>query len=781
MRNGINLLMRKTLASLILLSMSIGLMAEIEKLPSLEWQIQDLEVKVTKKVEGVLDSVLSKNQYAVNVEILAAQPADPEFNKRDDEVKDNAQDEEAKKRQEEWAKELEQLIAKSRDADKKLEETVAQAEQKAEERKKVADKKKDENQQKSNSKIKYTDVAPDEGKYGDNIVLSKFGMEVPLVDDFNDLKPDGKILLTMNSNTEDSKAAEEQERLQRLVEEKENEIAKYDREIQKKEREFSLKEAALVNKIRMTEMEANQKLNSKNKEISPVEQIWKYNTAVDVFKNLKEVNIRVRLSKGLSEELKQKVEGYVRSMKFNLGRVNPKIKFEYAILGSDLQVPTKEQVLKEWIDLLSKYATPVGIIIAVILLGIVGTALIKKYFELNSGVANSGNFKMENKGGDTDDKEKELEATGGGAGGLAGESIAGVFGLNGVERFKFYIKSAPNDAILLIKKWLSSDERGAKDALKAIVQQMENDDLSMIFSKLSSSQKVAWRELLNQPLMANELSRANDFISSQIIQNVIIPSAVTDPATYDLVLKLTPDRVVHLVKHEPKMAAILMNILSGSFINEVLAQCASQDRERIINESINVTPEEIAQNQDNLKRVLHRIVDNKDPKPFLDKLLGLVHLATPDVEDSLHKALGKNFTREQLKALGMEMFPAALITELPVGFIKSILMNYPMEKRMRLLYSLDEETQTFFTNVIAPQGSKAQDMINVEFEKIESDAMEIEKIQQDASLIWAEFVGFVRKEIKTDKTYSRDVSELITAWAEDMYQEPQGARLERVS
>lgn len=758
--------MRIFLSLMIVWSISFNSIAEIAKLPSLEWQVQDLEVNITKKIDGLLRSVLTTNQYAVNVEIITSQPKDPEFNKKDEDS------EEDNKNHDELNKELEQLIARSKETDKKLEESVAVAEKKAEIAKATEETVKLNKEKKNLNKVKFLDTSPDENKFGDNVVFSKFGMEAPLVDDFNDLSPDGKIVLTMTSST-NQKDMDEENRLKKLVDEKDKALDKIDRDMQRKEREFSMKEAALVNKIRMSESEAKKD----DKKASPVEQVWKYNTSVDVFKNLREVNIKVQLSKGLSEDLKQKVEGYVRGMKFNLGRVVPKIKFEYVVLGSDLATPTKAQVMKEWIELFSKYANLVGLVLAVIILGFVGSKLIQKYFEQSTGNTSTGNFKMENR---AEDKEKEEAAlTGAGGSGGSGESTLGVFGLNGVERFKFYMKSAPNDAVLLVKKWISSDEKSPKDALRAIVQQMENEELGAIFSKLSSGQKVIWRELLNGPLMASELGRANDYISNQIIQNVIIPSAITDPSTYDLILKLTPEKVVNLVRQEPQVVAILMNILSGTFINEVLSQCSSADRDKIINESLSLTQEQIAGQQESVKKILQRVVENREPKPFIDKLLGLVHMASPEVEESLHRALGKNFSREQLKKMGMDLFPAALITDLPVGFIKSLISSYPMEKRMRLLYSLDEETRSFFTNIVAAQGTKAADMINLEFEKIESDASEVEKIEQESSQIWFEFVTFVRKEIKTDKTYSRDVSELVNAWAEDLYQEP--IKLERVS
>lgn len=755
----IKTLLRKSLAALIISSMSFGLMAEIALMPSLDWQAQDLEMKINKKLDSVIGSVLKNDQYALNVQLIYTHPAEPDFKNPED----SGNEEESKRKQEEFTKELDALMKKSKDADEKIESQVASIEKEMEARKIEEEIKEKERKKKIEdrltNKIKYTDVHPDEEKTGDTILFSKFGMEVPLVDDFNDLNPDGKIVLTMTSPEKKDEA--EEIRLKTLVDEKEREAQRTERELQRKEREFSLKEAALVNKIRMVETEKN----LQSKELSPIEQTWKYNNTVDVFKNLKEVNIKVLLSSGLSEEIKQKVEGYVRETKLNIGKVVPKYTFEYTILGSDLNKPTADEILKDWLGLIGRYATLIGLVLAVLMAGVIGPKLIQKYFELRTGVGNSntGNFKMEDKEGkdEKDDKDGSLAASG-------TDVDYNITGLNAIERFKNYLKSAPNDAIQMIKSWINSEERTSKEALVALVQQMGNEELEIIFNKLTSGQKATWRELLNRPLNNQELGRANLFISNQIIQNVIIPSAINDPEVYDLILKLNADRVVELVAKEPKMVGALMNVVSGSFINEVLAKCNERERGKVLHQSMNISAEEISGLQTQMKKVLTKYVKEKQTKPFVDKLLGLISVATPEVESALHQAMGSNLSMEQLRKVGQEQFPAALIPELPVNFLKGILLDYPLDQRVEMLMSLDEESKNFFLNIIAPSGSKAFDMMEIEFSKVANNASDMERIEFEAQKIWFDFVKYARVQIKNDQSYSREISELLGSWIKDI-------------
>lgn len=698
--------MRKIYSMLILflfLFAQSNALSSVERLPSMEWQRQSLEEKINNKVNGLLLSILKPDQYSVDVEIITNSPADPDFNKP--------------------------LDAKNKGG------KAAEAEAAELETEKVKEEKKRKNKQKkrkSNSLVKFNDVAPGDN-VGDHVVFSKFGMEAPLIDDFNEFQPNGKILLTMENGNDKARLEEMKDK-------------------------FSEKEKQYEEKIKTLQNEKQKAQGA----VSPIEQMWKYNTTIDVFKNLREVNILVRLSEGLSNDVKQKIETYVRALKFNLGNIEPTFKFEYSLLGNDLNQPTQFDKIKEWLDYASKYAFLFGVIAGTILLGFIGNGLIKKYFELNQGVSNSGNFKMDSQSND----DNEAEDAVGAGGGLAGAE-SGVFSLNGVERFKYYIKNTPKDAVLLIKKWIRENDKNSKSALRALVQQMDNDILKTVFSSLSEEERSSWRGLLDKPLASTELARANDFISNQIVQSVIVPELIDDPETYDLILKLTPEQVALMVEQKPEISAVLMNALSLTFVSEVLSSCKESQRENIINMSVNISPSDVIKNQDALKQTLSEYVDVKESKPFVQKILKLVSVSTPELEGTLFKAIANNVNADVLLETARNNFPAELISELPVPFLKSILSSYPLDKKIKMLLSIDDELQGTFVNIFAPEGSKANDLVSVEFESYERDERRMEEIQDNKAQNWHDFVLYTRKEIQSDKVYSKEISDLLHDWSDN--------------
>lgn len=698
--------MKKLLAHIMILTLVLGDMvsfAKIANLPSLEWQRQELEQNIHSKVTNILDSIVTKTQYNVDVEVITGTPEEPDFNKSEGSTGPTGgtlkiEDQEVEKTEEEKAEEARLAEAK-----------------------------------KSKALVKFTDVEPAENT-GDYIVFSKFGMEAPLVDDFNDFQPEGKIVLTME-NDEDKK------KIEALKEKYNNKEEQYVEQIKKLQKQ------------------------SQNK-ISAVEQMWKYNNSVDVFKNLKSVNVTVRLSESLNDEVKQKIEKYVRDIKFNLGKTKPQIKFEYGVLGSDLNEVTMMDKVKEVLDFISKFATLMGIVLGVILFGFVGNKLINRYFELNSGTQNSGNFKME--GADAEDEDESSDDTGMPALPGFGGADGGAVGLNGVERFKYFIKNTPNDAIMLVKRWISAGDKQSNSALRALVQQMDNDELKTLFQSLSEPQRNDWRALLDKPLTTAELTSANDFISNQIVQSVIVPSEIDDPETYDLILKLKPENVARLVEEEPAQGALLMNALSLNFVNQVLNHCEDGVRDSIINKSVEVTQKDVLDNQEKLKQTLQKYVEVVDKKPFVDKVAKLIPMSKPELENSLFKVLAKKTEPLVLKTIAFDNFPAELIQELPEQFLKNTLTDYPLHQKVRMLLSIDDGLRSIFLDIFAPEGTKANDLISIEFDSIERDEAEYQKVLDDSSDHWFSFVKFVRKEIKRDKQFTREISDLLENWSDNI-------------
>ncbi|EPZ51719.1 hypothetical protein M902_2066 [Bacteriovorax sp. BAL6_X] len=688
--------------SLLLLSSAAISNPKMNVLPSLEWQKNELEMKVHDKLQRGTEVILGHEHFFVDVEIVTNTPETPNFS-----IPLNPSSE----------GDTGSIDGNGR---KELDLTDDSKQAKAAE----------DDKTKSDAEIKFTNDVP-ETDYGESIVFSRLGMEAPLIDDFNDFSPSGKILLTMGDNSKDK--------------------------INKMKEDFSKEKEKLVDQIK--------KLRDASKaKPSMIEQMWKYNTSIDIFKNISEINISVRLPNDIAKDERVRIEGLIKSIKLGVNDITPNFKFSYTI-----NVPQKEDIISksDFLKALSSVSNIIAIVLGVLLIGFVGNRLISKFFELNSAAQAGGNFTMQNDRPESDDDGGAGEMLAAGGGG--GDGLGGVHSLNGIERFKVFADNTPQEAILLVKKWIAQDTKSGHAALRALVQQIDNSALTDIFKMLSEPEKAKWRELLNKPLNANELSLANDYISNQIVQSVILPSVIEDPNTYDLLLKLNAEMINQIYEKDPYIVSLVLNALSDSFVAEVLSSCESETVDQILMSSVIIKEQEVRDNQARIKEVLSQYVESKSKLPFVDKLYDILPNVSATVEKSIFNTLKQNINVEEFTELSQKNFPSELVSELPSKFLKEALANYDLGKKVSLLFAMEDSERLYYLDLFAPDGTKARDLMQIEFDSVERDEMRKSKIIAGKDDSWREFVKFVRTRITKEKDEKTEIENLVHNWAQDLY------------
>ncbi len=77
---------------------------------------------------------------------------------------------------------------------------------------------------------------------------------------------------------------------------------------------------------------------------------------------------------------------------------------------------------------------------------------------------------------------------------------------------------------------------------------------------------------------------------------------------------------------------------------------------------------------------------------------------------------------------------------------------------------MDENESEFFYNSIAPVGSKARDMIELEMERINSTPEVQASIKEEKSKLWSAFIRDIRNTINNNLSLSKLAKELIASW-----------------
>ncbi len=662
----------------------------VNTISSMGAQRLNLENSIREKIADVLDSIITKDAYTIDVLIETSDPQRPAWYQRDGEP--------AKKK------------SKKEKADK------AEAKKVDEQLKKEEEKEKSER-----GKIRFVDdnEPVDEGSV---IIFDKLGIEAPLIDDFNDFQPDGKIMLTMKGGQEIMPKKEEPKK---------------------------------------------EVLNEVEEKVAFADQMWKFQNAIDIFNNLQKVKIEIGLSSALSMELRSKIESYIKKINFNLGRVKPEIKFNYILLGNDLKQSDWSAKLWKFFELLGKYATFLGLVVSMIIFAFFSNKLLERYFALmkENGSSDAMNIEMNapERDEDSDDKDDIPEGRGGG-----GEVVpAGIAGFDGLKRFREYRDISPADAVILIKRWIAENSEQGKQSLKALVQRMEMKELEEIFTELSVNEKKKWQALMTEPLNMQDLAVANDYISNQIVQNIILPSYLDDKEVFSMIYQLTPEQVVELIAKNKKAGAALINVLNTNFVMNVFKKCPEDIKIGLVNQAMMLKPEDIKASQDNLKMELTKFVNTKTEAPFFDKIAQLIPVSLDiNFESHLYSLLAKEKAFSLIKEISEKYFPASLIAELPETMLKELLQNYPLQKKVRLFLTLDDELRDELMAIFAPAGTKAHDMLEMEFENIKSNEQEFNRILGAKDEYWSDFVHYVRKSIKSTKHYANEARNVVNEWSD---------------
>ena len=711
--------MKKSIKISFLFLMTILLFGATD-VPSFFDQKLKLENKVKGKVEEVLSKVTTSDSYNVNVNISALVPTVPVW--EDPKPEDNDEDFGGGRKSRKGSEGGQDKSTKKDDVN------IAQKKEKNKE----GDEKVDISLK---NKVTFDDVDLPE-REDEFVLLNKFGLEAPLVEDYQDLTPDGKILLKMGGGVNDVQEKEERE----------------DR-IREEDREDRYEQMRMIAKM----------IKLGTKKSSEVEKMWKFNEAVDIYKNLEAVDITVQLSKGLENRIKQAAEKYVKEISFNLGEITPKIKFEYVNLGRDfISTEESKKDLMDYLGLIAQFATLIGIVLGVILFGFVGNSLIKKYFQLNTGTQNQSTMSMD--GGLSQENEDGDDA--GGGGGVGGVGADGGLDLivNGVERFETFYQNNPVDSILIIKKWIRERTKSQVYALKALVQQLDNESLVPMMNQLTEEERASWKDVLDSGLNPEELAKANTYIGNQIIQNLMVPEFIKDPEIYAKITKLKASEFKDFLKKDLVAACLLLPILGTEFINQVLNSIDDSLRERVLSISMGIGPSSYVGGEEKIKALLTNVESGARLKPFLKSLEKLLPQAAKNLEEGLYKHYINEAEETDVERVLREFYPGFLVKKLPENFLKNCLNKYPLAKKVKLLYSLSDEEQLYFVELFAVRGSKADDLLNLEFENIENDERLQKEIVAEADNLWHEFVVYVRSMISKDKSIKGPVMEILEEW-----------------
>jgi hypothetical protein len=496
------------------------------------------------------------------------------------------------------------------------------------------------------------------------------------------------------------------------------------------------------------------------------------NKTLDLFQYIESIKINVNLDDFLGDETKDTINKLLTGLDLTFSGIKASLDITYLDMKEIKKGLTKidpNLKRKEDLELYSKFGTAVGLVLTALLLSLVGFLLFKKYSDLQERLAeiNKPQETQSNNEKSEDDKDKENEEESLSPASMTTNANEALSNVNGIDRFRMLLKSRPQSAGIFIKKWIKDQSNNAKSALILIVQELESSELTQIFDLLNLNDREEWKGKLDKVLTPEEEKQAHYFINTDIIQEQIVPSLVTDEDAIDLLLTLTPEKAAEFIQAENQFAPILMNVMTSSFINQMIKNFDAPLAEKVITQSVFIDKDTLISNIESFKEKLTPFANVQKRSQFLSKILEMLPEAGPSTEEALFKGIAVSGSLDLLLQNFKVQFPNSLLGQLSDEALSKALQTYSRTKRVELIVISDENTANKMMNLIAPENTKARDMLNLDLEKF-SDELAKKRLLDKKEDVHSDYLKHVRSLIRNDESFYALNYELIKNHAESL-------------
>lgn len=499
-----------------------------------------------------------------------------------------------------------------------------------------------------------------------------------------------------------------------------------------------------------------------------LKEMYRYNEAFDIFKNIDEVKIDVHLSDQLKPDQVEIAKNVVDSLKFTfLGDIKPKVnvktlkleekKLPPAPIKKEDAKPEEKLTLKDILNFISRFGNALGLIVATLILAIASWLLLKKYFQLKKDLADAKKKEEEEKEEVPPPAEEPLQE-------VPAEPEYALSSQENFGRLRHFMSTQPQDSMIMVKNWINNSTADNQMALKALAQQLSDEELMSVFKGLNDFERERWKDHLDQFMDDQQLAQANQYISEEVVRTMIDPGKVKDLELIDLVIGLSLDIACKYVVERPEQGKILMNLLTPVHIGKILNKLSEDKAEVVVAHSLDCDLSQVTDGFAGFKRDLNTFVAQQKRKPFNAKIMQMVGDFNPLKETLLYNFLAKSGMKEEMITTAKANIPYECIMLLSKDVMKDFMQAYPMNKKVQFLSVCEDDMKSVLLKSFADEGSSARQMIDLEFESLNSDKMAVSRLQLQKDTIVKEFVMYVREYLASHKEAEQEVEFAVNDW-----------------
>ncbi len=335
----------------------------------------------------------------------------------------------------------------------------------------------------------------------------------------------------------------------------------------------------------------------------------------------------------------------------------------------------------------------------------------------------------------------------------------------GLERFRKIFTHHRGEAIHLIKGWIKIGKGNEGQALKGLVQLLEDNELSEIFKFLTIDERGSWKMCLDGELNKDELSKAYIYISNTIIQMMMVPALIDDYEICDLLLLVTAEEASKFCVQHPQLGVVFTNVLSAKTISDMFKLMPLEAVTDIIERSSLFKQQELLALMPLLKETLMKVKQKRESRPpFLKRIIDILPTVNFEIEKKLYGTLVKHLSIDDICEFAIKIFPYELMNRLPNNIYKDVVGKMSIEIQVEYFVAQGEERVTQLDR-IASKGSKSREMIEFEVNAILKNEILTKKIIVDKkTTIDQEFLLSIRDFISVNPETHKEINIIMREW-----------------
>jgi hypothetical protein len=507
-----------------------------------------------------------------------------------------------------------------------------------------------------------------------------------------------------------------------------------------------------------------------------LKELHRYQESFDIFRNLDSVKIKVLMTDKITPENEEVVKNIVKSLTFPTGEVQPEVIFSKVALEKIVKpkAPAKPKVpekpkdelsLKDILNFISRFGNAIGLIIATIILGLFAWFLLKKWADYKKALEQKPeDEKEEEPVVEEETPVEEVEET---PIPLYVQKSAENF-----ERLRHFLASSPHDAQFMLKDWIANASDDRQKALKAIVQQFSDEELTSLFKGMTDNEREKWRGFLESFLPQEEIDLANQFISQEVIRYMVDPGKLEDMELVDLLLGVTVDAAARFVTEVPEQGKVLMNLLNTNYTAKILNRLSVEQADQVIVNTLSFDPSAIRDGYAGFKTQFKEFLNTARQKPFNAKIMQMMPDFNPTKEKMLYSFLAKSGMKDEMIKIAKDYMPLDIIKDLPKDLLREIMSSMEQDKKVKLLLICESDMKETLMNSFAEAGSTAREMLDIDFKNIEADPNGVSRLMAQKDIILKDFITYARQTVKGNKEFQQDVEVAITMWVDSLMEAP---------